>query len=108
MEPWATKELARAHWRDAVDLEDDVLGLLLEVATDQVAAYAPALLAGAPVPPRYALATIFQARELNAAASRGESDLIGVAGDGYALRSRPLTGAVKQLLRPQQGLPVIG
>jgi hypothetical protein len=49
------------------------------------------------VPTRYRLAVVYQAREVYAAASR-DGDVIGV-GD-YAIRSRPLTGAGKQLLRP--------
>lgn len=57
-------------------------------------------------PINYTLGNIFQAREIFAAAQRGEQDVIGV-GD-YAIRARPLTAAVKQLLRPQHGKPVIG
>lgn len=49
------------------------------------------------VPSSYMLATVYQARETYDAAIR-DGDVIGV-GD-YAIRARPLTGAVKQLLRP--------
>jgi hypothetical protein len=52
------------------------------------------------------LANVYQAREIYAAAQRGEQDVIGV-GD-YAIRARPITAAVKQLLRPQRGLPAVG
>lgn len=58
------------------------------------------------VPMDYMLATVLQAREAHNAAQRGEQDIIGV-GD-YAIRARPLTAAVKQLLRPQAGVPVVG
>jgi hypothetical protein len=52
-----------------------------------------------PTPTRYKLAVVYQAREVFTASQRGESDVIGV-GD-FAIRARPLTGPVKQLLRPQ-------
>lgn len=52
------------------------------------------------VPLAYTLATIYQAREVHTAAIRGESDVIGI-GD-YAIRARPLTAAVRQLLRPRR------
>lgn len=59
-----------------------------------------------PVPVSYMLATIYQARELRAAIMRGETDIIGV-GD-FAIRARPLTAAVKQLLRPQRRAWTVG
>ena len=96
---WATREQARNPrlWADA-PTDDATLDFLLEAATDQCSAYAPALVDGEPLPARYTLATIQQARELLAAAKR-DGDVIGI-GD-YAIRSRPLTGSVKRLLRPE-------
>lgn len=105
---WADPELARRHWADARSLDEQTLVELLQAATAQCAAYAPMLAEGEAVPLWWQIAVVYQARELQAAATRGESDLIGVGGDGYALRSRPLTGAVKQLLRPQDNLGAIG
>ena len=58
------------------------------------------------VPDSYMLANILQAREVRAATMRGEQDVIGI-GD-YAIRARPLTAAVKQLLRPQRARWVVG
>jgi hypothetical protein len=58
------------------------------------------------VPSRYVLATVYEAPEIWAASQRGEQDVIGV-GD-YAIRARPLTAAVKQLLPPARGVPVVG
>lgn len=58
------------------------------------------------VPTSYMQANIFQAREIFAAAQRGEQDVIGI-GD-YAIRARPLTAAVMQLLRPQQRFKAVG
>lgn len=95
---WATKDQARAHWADAGSLDDSVLDTLLAAAFEQCVAYAPA--PADPVPTRYMLANVYQAREVYAASQRGEQDVIGV-GD-YAIRARPLTAAVKQLLRPQR------
>ena len=135
MSVWATPTQAKAHWPDAVNVGDPALLILLTAAQDICAAYAPALTpgdlsliedppgsglfvtgmadvdgdglyGGDEVPQRYMLATIYQARELWAASKR-DGDVIGL-GDGYALRSRPLTGAVKQLLRPAHGVPVLG
>lgn len=178
MTVWATKAQARAHWADAIPLDDAVLDTLLFTSTRQCREYAPAskwrtltdaattsgsstltsalgaftykdegmlaLGAGIPLatyisavaapvapdtsvttatmsatasatatgvqvlllPMNFMLATVYQARENYAASQRGEQDVIGV-GD-YAIRARPLTAAVKQLLRPQSGVPAVG
>lgn len=58
------------------------------------------------VPARYTLATVMQAREIYSAGQRDSGDVIGF-GD-YAIRARPLTAAIKQLLRPQRGRPAVG
>lgn len=102
--PWATREQAREHWVDAVSIADATLDALLEAAYEQCYEYQPN--DNKPVPTRYMLANVYQAREIYAAAQRGEQDVIGV-GD-YAIRARPITAAVKQLLRPQRGLPAVG
>lgn len=107
---WATKEQARSHWADAKSLPDPVLDVLLDVATEQCQDYAPALVVPANpeelvIPVRYMLATVYQAREVYAASSR-EGDVIGF-GD-FAIRSRPLTAAVKALLRPERGVKAVG
>jgi hypothetical protein len=98
---WADKTDARDPdvWPDAVGIGDAALDLFLSAAYDSVKAYAPPLPDGATVPQAYVLANVLQARELKNASARGEQDVIGV-GDS-AIRARPLTAAVKQLLRPQ-------
>ena len=101
---WATKDEARAHWADAASIDDAVLETLLDVATEQCKAYAPDV--PQPYPVGYMLATVYQAREMYAAGARDSGDLIGL-GD-YAIRARPLTAAVKSLLRPQRGMPAVG
>jgi hypothetical protein len=107
MEPWATPEQAAKFWPDAENIDADTLGLLLEAATEACSAYAPALPDGVTRPRRHTVAVIFQARDIWTAAQRtGDSDLIGVA--DYAVRARPLTDAVRQLLRPRRAVPRFG
>lgn len=114
MATWTDAATARAHWPDAASLPDATLARLLEAASVQCAAYATdalnatvtaALATATTVPAPAAMACILQARELYAASLR-DGDVIG--GPDYAIRSRPLTGAVKALLRPDRGRPVIG
>jgi hypothetical protein len=99
------RALARRHWADAVKLDDPTIDELIDAALPGVVDYAPQL-GDVPAPTNYQLALVFQARELRNAMLRGEADVVGV-GD-YALRARPLTAAVKQLLRPQHGRPGVG
>lgn len=95
---WATREQARAHWSDA-PADDDVLDTLLAAAFPACEGYAPPLPEGDPVPPAYMLANVYHAREIWNASQRGEQDVIGIG--EYAIRARPLTAAVKALLRPK-------
>ena len=104
---WATLEQARQDWADAQHLTDAVLTRLLVDATDACAAFAPMVPAGVDPPAPYARAVVLQARELWAAAHR-DGDLIGGAEDAYAVRVRPLTGSVRQILRPRAGVPRLG
>jgi hypothetical protein len=97
---WAADvDFATRHWADAGKLPEATLDELLEVAELACLAYGPALEVPLPdpMPINWRVASVMQAREIRAAAQR-DGDVIGV-GD-YAIRSRPLTGAVKQLLRP--------
>lgn len=94
------------HWADGNALEPSVLRQLLDAAQEQCEAFAPVLAADAPVPARYKIACVYQAREIYRAGLRDEQDVIGV-GD-YAIRARPLTSAIKQLLRPERRVPVVG
>lgn len=108
MTPWATPEQAAAVWKACVkDVPADVLPLLLTAATEACAVYAPAWPADTPVPYRYTLATIYQAREVWTASTR-DGDLIAAAPDALAQRARDLTVTVRQLLRPRRGIPGIG
>jgi len=105
MAAWATDEDAKTHWADAKTMDPAQLAQLLDAAQEQAEAFAPTLAEGAVIPDRYTLAVVAQARELYAAARR-DGDVIAV--DAYAIRARPLTSTVKQLLRPQRGRPGIG
>lgn len=99
---WATLVQARQHWFDAPS-DDATLTVYLNAAYDALAAYG--YTGAAPVSPfaeRFVLANIFHAREIyRAAVTDGSSDVIGV-GD-FVIRARPLTAAVKALLRPPTG-----
>jgi hypothetical protein len=106
---WATDTDAARHWPDAASIDPAALSELLDAAYEQCVAYAPALPVTdppTPVPASYMLANVYQAREIYAASQRGESDVIGF-GD-YAIRARPLTAAVKQLLRPKRMTWAVG
>lgn len=80
-----------------LDVYDDAHALLSNAATATATA-APVKLEG--TPQAYVRANILQARDIHQAAVRDTGDVIGI-GD-YAIRARPLTTAVKQLLRPQR------
>lgn len=102
---WADAAAIGQHWRDA-PTTPGTLDRLISVATRQAKDYAPALADTDVIPDSYVLAVIYQARELHNAVLRGDTDIIGV-GD-FAIRVRPLTGVVRAMLRPEQGLPVVG
>lgn len=107
MNTWHDLESARDQWIDA-PLDDDVLGELLEVAREQVIAYAPTLPTPAEdaplsLPVSYRRAQLQQARNLwNAAAVNGD----GQTGSGdFVFQPRPLDWHIRQLLRPRKGAP---
>lgn len=101
--PWATlAELQADTWRDR-PASTDLCQHLLDVAQEQLEAYAPALPAGAEPPARYKRAVLLQVREVWAASTRDSgTDTIGV--EGLVVRVRPLSAAVRQLLRPPSAL----
>lgn len=105
MAPWATIEQVRDRWADA-PLNDELVQQMLTAAHEQVAAYAPALVDGAPVPARYIEAEVLQLRALGQSQQR-DGDVLGF-GDGFAVRVRPLGEDVKALLRPRRGAPRVG
>lgn len=108
MTTWHTATSARDQWIDA-DLDDEVLEELLEVAKQQVIAYAPALPVVDPpvtpeqIPGNYRYAQLEQAKNLwNAArvdATGGDGE------DGFVRRPHPLDWIIKQILRPRRAVP---
>lgn len=107
MTPWATPAEAAQHWKDSTKLDPVALARLLNAATTQCVRFAPKLAADDPIPDEYKLACVLQARDIHAAYARtGDSEVVGDA--AYPIRVRPLTDTVKQLLRPQSGVPAIG
>lgn len=115
MTAWVTPEQAAdpatTPWAQAATVPEGVMARLLAAAQEACEHYAPmakvaAITDQAPAPESYQLAVIYQARELWSAAKR-DGDLIDAQG-AYPIRARPLTAAVKALLRPQQGRPLIG
>ena len=104
MSAWATPEQARQDWPDA-PTSDPVLARLLDDATAQCQAYAPALAEDAEGPPSaWQRACVLQARELWAAARRDAATSMGVT-DAYPVPALPLTAAVRGLLRPRRAVP---
>ena len=104
---WADTEYAGQAWPEGKRLGDERLEQLLDVAQEQLEAYAPRVVAGSPVPERYREAVVLQARDLASAAQRdGSSDVIGF--EAYAVRARPLSAVVRSLLRPARGVGAVG
>ena len=96
-------------WDDAPIENLETCGMLLEVAREQVIAYAPApapLVEGEPVPEppaRYVYAQLMQAKNLFNAGTVTSSGDIGEG--GYTYTPRPLDRTVKQIIRPVDGKP---
>lgn len=94
---WHNVITARMEW-DGAPKPDGTLHRLLEVARDQVEAYAPSIADGAPIPERYRAAQLIQARNTwNASLTNGDGQ---VDAGGFVVNVRPLDWAVKQLIRP--------
>jgi hypothetical protein len=94
-----------ADWPDAEHISDPALWTLLEIVRGQVIEYAPKLAADDPVPDNYRYGQEVQAKKTWNAA-RVDPD--GSTGEGdFVLRPYPLDWAVKQILRPKRGKPVV-
>lgn len=101
---WVTLGRARADWADA-PTDDVYLYRILEVARIQCLAFAPAQVAGAPVPPNFVQAQLAQARAIWNFAKANPQDQIGM--DGQAVRVYPLDDNIRKLLRPRRAMPVV-
>lgn len=101
---WHNVLTARLEWAGAPE-RDGTLARLLDVAQEQVRAYAPMLLT-MPVPERYRAAQLMQARNtFNASLTNGDQQTdMG----GFVMTIRPLDWAVKQLIRPLTATKALG
>lgn len=107
---WHTLTSAREDWDGAPkgdDADDARLYDLLQVAREQVLAFAPAREDGDPVPTRYRAAQIMQARNLwNAIRKNPATDTQGFG--EFSVPSFPLDWHVRSLIRPIRAVPVVG
>lgn len=100
---WHTVDSVRLEWTDADSIDDVRLHMLLDLARQQVEAFAPTLDSDERPPANYRHAQLMQARNLlNAGRAEGEGE-----GD-FVLRPFPLDWMVKQTLRPKSGVPAVG
>ena len=95
-------------WPDVDQLDPADRDAYLQSAFEQVVEYAPVLAVGDPVPQRYVMAQIAQARETFMANRSGDGETLGTADSGFAIRVRPLSTTVKSLLRPRRAAPLVG
>lgn len=104
---WITPTEARTLWPDAPKV-DTTLQLVLDAAERICRDFAPVLAvdeSGAElVPVTHRVAVVLQARALWSA-TRRDGDVLGIDGDGTALRVRPVDPTVQALLRPPSGVP---
>lgn len=96
-------------WADIAQLSEQTISLLLDVARDQVLAYAPAIPFATPenIPARYRLAQMRQAVNLYRAAIADAGGQVGDDGT-FAISPRPMDWHVKNILRPVKGRPRVG
>ena len=104
---WHTLDSARDEWGVGhAPQSDRRLFQMLELARQQVAAYAPALDDDAAVPLNYRQGQLMQAVNLYNAA-RVDPASGGDADDEFVLRPYPLDWMVKQVLRPARAVKVV-
>lgn len=103
---WHTLDSARAEWQDA-PADDSRLFTLLQIAAQQVAAYAPDLEDGAPVPTNYRYGQLMQARNLWNAGRVDPAQGNAEFGTSFVITPHPLDWIVRQILRPQRRVPVV-
>lgn len=88
-------------WPAAPIEQQELCGMLLNTARDQIIAYAPPLADGEALPDRYVLAQLYQVRNLwNAGRADGNGE---IGSDDFNFTPRPLDKTIKNMLRPIQG-----
>lgn len=110
MDTPATPADAVSFWPDAESIDPTTLEALLDAAWESCEAFLPVdELDPGPLPgavsPRWIQANVLQARD-GWTAYRREGDVLGF--DNYAVRVSPLSAAVRALLRPRRGVPMVG
>ena len=104
---WHDPDSIRTLWADA-PRNDEALETLLAVARVQVEAYGGELAEDAPVPVTYRLAQQMQTRDLWNAnkvdSGTGQLD----DGSSFTIRPFPMSWAIKAVIRPETGIPVVG
>lgn len=90
-------------WPDAPIENEELCGLILETAQEQVIEYGPELAEGAETPKRWVYAQLKQAENLwNAGRVSGNGEG-GV--DQFTFTPRPLDKTIKSIIRPVDGKP---
>ncbi|CAH0262583.1 hypothetical protein SRABI98_03546 [Microbacterium sp. Bi98] len=95
------QERISAAWSDAPVENEELCGMILETARDQIIAYAPVLPDGEPVPARWVYAQLQQATNLwNAGrvSSGGEGGI-----EQFTFTPRPLDKTIRGIIRPTDG-----
>ena len=104
---WHTIASASEEWADAENIAEPVLFELLDIARGDVLAYASVPAEDEAVPVRYRKGQIMQARNTWNAA-RVDPATGGDGEESFIIRPFPLDWAIRQVLRPRTGIPVIG
>ena len=100
---WVEQDAVPDFWPEAEDLAPDVLTSYLEAAYEQCAQFLPPAYLEpypTPVPHRWVLAQVMQARALWRSNVAGSGDQLG--GDGLTVTVYPMDWVVKNLLRPNR------
>jgi hypothetical protein len=102
---WVDPDTVEAHWPDSVLVDPDGMVSLLKVAHETCAAYAPAVplledgTAG-PIPERYKVAQILQARAVWAMQRQSPGETFD--GAGFSVAVYPLDARIRAMLRPKR------
>lgn len=100
-----TDERLPGLWPGSVDIDPDDLAMFLNTSRIQCEAFAPKLRNPEDPPDNYLFGQAMQARALARAGVAGGGDAMGGYGDTVTVF--PMDWAVKNVLRPKRGKPVI-
>jgi hypothetical protein len=101
---WNTLDTVRVDWPDAESIEDVTLWAILEIVRQQVAEFGTTLTGTAALDATN-YAQRLQARNTWNAAKVSPAGDVGT--EDFVIRPFPLDWHVKQVLRPQRGVPVV-